>query len=117
MNLFNSLNITADYFQEKRSDIFMQRRIIPAESGVIGSLNPYANLGKVKNKGVDFSIDFNKAINKDLIVSAKANFTYATNKLLDRDEPTYPENEQYRSEIGETVKLLHRIGCNRPFQR
>lgn len=103
MNLFNSLNITADYFQEKRSDIFMQRRIIPAESGVIGSLNPYANLGKVKNKGVDFSIDFNKAINKDLIVSAKANFTYATNKLLDRDEPTYPENEQYRSEIGKPL--------------
>ena len=103
LNLFNSLNITADYFQEKRSDIFMQRRMIPAETGVTGDLNPYANLGKVKNRGVDFSIDYNKSINKDLTVGVKANFTYATNQLLERDEPIYPENEKYRSEIGKPL--------------
>ena len=103
LNLFNSLNITADFFQENRKNIFMQRRIIPAESGVTGDLNPYANLGRVRNRGVDFAIDYNKAVNKDLIISAKANFTYAANELLDRDEPIYPENEQYRSEIGKPL--------------
>ena len=103
LGLFNSLNITADIFREKRSDIFMQRRIIPAESGVVGSLNPYANLGKVKNEGVDLSIDFNKAIKKDLIISLKGNLTYAVNSLLNRDEPNYPENEKYRSELGKPL--------------
>lgn len=103
LNLFNSLNITADYFQEKRSDIFMQRRMIPAETGITGGLSPYANLGKVKNRGVDFSIDYSKSINKDLTVSAKANFTYAANKLLERDEPIYPDNEKYRTEIGKPL--------------
>lgn len=99
LNLFNSLNITADLFKEIRSNIFMQRRIIPAETGIVGDLNPFANLGKVKNGGVDFALDFNKVINKDLIISAKVNFTYSKNSLLERDEPLYPENEWYRSEL------------------
>lgn len=103
INLFNSLNITADFFQEKRSDIFMQKRTIPTESGISGELNPYANLGKVKNRGVDLSIDYYKSINNNLTISAKGNFTYASNTLLDRDEPLYPDNEKYRSEIGKPL--------------
>lgn len=104
LNLFNSLGISADIFQEERSDIFMQRRIIPAETGVVGDLNPYANLGKVKNQGVDISIDYNKALSKDLIISAKVNLTYAKNKFINKDEPVYPDNEKYRSEIGKSLE-------------
>lgn len=50
LNLFNSLNITFDWFTETRKDIFMRRNIVPAESGITGDLRPYANLGKVKIK-------------------------------------------------------------------
>lgn len=89
LNLFNSLSISADVFKEVRKDIFMQRNIVPAESGITGDLMPYANLGKVKNGGVDLTVEFNKALSKDLIISAKGSFTYAKNKLLEADEPEY----------------------------
>lgn len=89
LNLFNSISITADIFKEVRKDIFMKRNIVPAESGITGDLIPYANLGKVQNGGVDISVEYNKVINKDLIVSAKGSFTYAKNELLEYDEPQY----------------------------
>ena len=103
LNLFNSLNITFDWFTETRKDIFMRRNIVPAESGITGDLRPYANLGKVKNQGVDLNIEYNKAFSRDLIVSLKGSFTYAKNTLLEADEPSYPEEEAYRSEIGKPL--------------
>ncbi len=103
LNLFNSLNITFDWFTESRKDIFMRRNIVPAESGITGDLRPYANLGKVKNQGVDLNIEYNKAFSRDLIVSLKGSFTYAKNTLLEADEPSYPEEEAYRSEIGKPL--------------
>lgn len=103
LNLFNSLNITFDWFTETRKDIFMRRNIVPAESGITGDLRPYANLGKVKNQGVDLNIEYNKAFSKDLIASLKGSFTYAKNTLLEADEPSYPEEEAYRSEIGKPL--------------
>ena len=103
LNLFNSLNITFDWFTETRKDIFMRRNIVPAESGITGDLRPYANLGKVKNQGVDLNIEYNKAFSRDLIVSLKGSFTYAKNTLLEADEPSYPEEEAYRCEIGKPL--------------
>lgn len=103
LNLFNSLNITFDWFTETRKDIFMRSNIVPAESGITGDLRPYANLGKVKNQGVDLNIEYNKAFSRDLIVSLKGSFTYAKNTLLEADEPSYPEEEAYRSEIGKPL--------------
>lgn len=103
LSLFNSLNIAFDWFTETRKDIFMRRNIVPAESGITGDLRPYANLGKVKNGGIDLNIEYNKAFSKDLIVSLKGSFTYAKNELLEADEPSYPENESYRSEIGKPL--------------
>lgn len=101
LNLFSSLSISADVFKEVRKDIFMQRNIVPAESGITGDLMPYANLGKVQNGGVDLSIEFNKALSKDLIVSAKGSFTYAKNKLLEADEPEYQWD--YQSDINKPL--------------
>ena len=89
LELFRSFSITADVFREVRTGIFMQRRVIPAESGVVGS-NPYANLGKVKNEGLDLALNYNKAFGKDLIINLRANVTYNKNTLLDRDEPQLP---------------------------
>ena len=103
LTLFNALNITFDWFTETRKDIFMRRNIVPAESGITGDLRPYANLGKVKNGGVDLNVEYNKAFSKDLVVSVRGSFTYAKNELLEADEPVYPENEAYRSEVGKPL--------------
>lgn len=89
IDIMKSLSIIFDIFTETRNGIFMQRRVIPAESGVVGT-NPFANLGKVRNDGFDLAINFNKAIKPDLILNLRGNVTYNKNTLLDRDEPQLP---------------------------
>jgi hypothetical protein len=97
LGLFNELTLITDIFKETRSGIFMQRRVVPTTVG-IGSALPYANIGKVSNHGVDMSLEYNHAFKPDFIMSIKGTFTYAANKLLDRDEPA--QIYSYQSEIG-----------------
>ena len=91
-----SLNISADFFKEKRRNIFLERQNIP---DVLG-FNPtsqwlnmktvvYGNLGVVDNRGFDLSVDYAKAFSKDFTISFKGTFTFARNKVLEYDEPDY----------------------------
>jgi TonB-linked SusC/RagA family outer membrane protein len=106
LELFRSLSITADVYREIRDGIFMQYRTIPTESGILGDNRPYANIGKVRNKGIDLTVDYNKAfLNNKLFVNVKGTFTYAKNTLLDRDEPPYDEANRYQSEIGKSLNV------------
>ena len=96
LSIRNELNITFDVFREVRSDIFMQRQQIPDYWGTNGhdkwmdlSIDMYGNLGKVENKGLDFSIDYAKSFNKDFDMSFKGVFTYAHNTVLEYDEPDF----------------------------
>ena len=95
--LNNSLSITADYFTEDRNKIFMSRRIIPAEVGVVG-IPIYANLGKVRSQGVDASLSYQKTFANSLYVNVRGTFTLAKNQILDRDEPV--QQLAYQSQIG-----------------
>ncbi len=96
LSLFNDFNMSFDVFKEIRSDIFMERQSIPdfigtspSDSWMNLSTSLYGNLGKVENKGLDFSIDYSHTFNKDFSMSFKGTFTYATNKVLEYDEPPY----------------------------
>ncbi|MFK2503207.1 SusC/RagA family TonB-linked outer membrane protein [Bacteroides fragilis] len=102
LSLFNSLNIAFDWFTETRKDIFMRRNIVPAESGITGDLRPYANLGKVKNGGIDLNIEYNKAFSKDLIVSLrvvshmqKMNFLKQTNLVIQKTNLIAQKSENH----------------------
>ncbi|TKG93881.1 SusC/RagA family TonB-linked outer membrane protein [Puteibacter caeruleilacunae] len=100
MGLFNSLDIVFDYFEEDRKDIFLQRRSIPYSIGV-GAARPWANVGRVKNKGFEFSLNYGKQVNHDLYLSARATFTRAKNKFVEKDEPfNTPKN---LSQIGKPL--------------
>ncbi len=81
----NSLNLIVDVFHENRSGIFMQRVSLPSSMGYTGD-TPYGNIGKVMNRGVDGSLEYNKVFGKDFIVSVRGTFTYAHNEILFRDE-------------------------------
>jgi TonB-linked SusC/RagA family outer membrane protein len=85
LQLFNSLNITLDAFQEIRSNIFQQRGSIPNYLGTAGTAI-YGNFAKVKNWGFDLAVDYGKVFNKDLTVQFKGTFTFARNKVLEYDE-------------------------------
>ncbi len=96
LGLFKKVNIIADYFTEHRKNIYQEREFIPATSGLTTTIS--SNIGEVKTKGVDISIDYNHAFSGDFYITARGNFTYSTNKILVNGEPEF-QNENL-SRIG-----------------
>lgn len=88
ITLWNRMNMTFEYFRENRYDILMERASWPWALGY-GMAIPWANIGKARNEGVEFSLNYNQPINKDLSISVQANLTYAQNKYIYKDEPNY----------------------------
>jgi TonB-dependent starch-binding outer membrane protein SusC len=59
--LQNSLNVTVDYFVRKTTDLLNKKAIRPST----GFTEVYTNYGEVENKGIEFSLDYKKNINRD----------------------------------------------------
>ena len=89
MNLFNQINITFDYFHGIRDRILMERASWPQILGYWNS-TPWSNIGKVDNRGCDFSLNWKNKIGKDFHYEFRINLTYNKNKYLYVDEPEYP---------------------------
>jgi TonB-linked SusC/RagA family outer membrane protein len=84
LELYKSLELQVDFFREQRRDIFMQRINFPSSAGF--SSFPWANFGKVDNRGVEATLILNKQVNRNWAVSARATATYAVNEIVERDE-------------------------------
>ena len=85
MQLFNALDITFDWFRERRTNIFQQKLSIP---NYLGTANTkiYGNLAEVINKGFDMAVNYSKRINNDLSIQFQGTFTYNNNKISVYDE-------------------------------
>lgn len=62
----------------------MQRQTIPTQSGLLST--PYANFGRVKNRGGELAVSYSKKINK-VDLTFFSNVTYAKNEILEFDVP------------------------------
>lgn len=103
LGLFKKINLIADYFTEHRRNIYMEREFIPETSGLTTVIS--SNIGEVKTKGIDLSLDYNHAFSGDFYITARGNFTYSTNQILVNGEPEfqnknlsrigYPVNQQW----------------------
>ncbi len=93
---FKALKLNVDYFHEYRSGIFLQRQSIPNYVGI--TTQPYANVGKMRNSGIDASMTYNQQIG-EVNLSALANFTFSRNVVLDKDEPE--KTYAYQSAVGQ----------------
>lgn len=110
------LNITAEYFRQKRSNILMTRSYLPSTMGLFSSANNIrANVGKVDNSGIDVSMDYNKYFANKTWIQGRANFTYAHNEVKVYDEPTYAAKEYYRTRIGRPVNQEYGYIAERLF--
>lgn len=87
-SLFNQFNITAEYFKDKRDRIALQRASWPFILGYWDAI-PWGQVGAAESHGVEFSVSWDKRINKDLDLSLRGNFTYNQNKYVNLDEPDY----------------------------
>ena len=85
MQLFNALDITFDWFRERRSNIFQQKLSIP---NYLGTANTkiYGNLAEVVNQGFDMAVNYSKRINQDLSIQFQGTFTYNNNHISVYDE-------------------------------
>ena len=88
LNLFNSFDLTAEYYTEHRKDILQDRSSIPYSMGLWST--PSANLGEAKGKGTDISADYSKAFGK-FWTQLRVNFTYATSKYTKYEDYDYTE--------------------------
>ena len=76
-----------DYFRDDRKDIFISgnNRSVPSYYGA--ATNPDINKGKMKNYGFEFELRFNKVLNNGMRFWANANYTYAHNEIIEKDDP------------------------------
>ena len=89
----------------------MSRDYIPSTMGLTTTIS--SNLGEVNSRGVDFSLDYNKAFDSGLILSGRGNFTYSTNEVLVNGEPDYTYD--YLSRIGYPVNQAWGLIAERLF--
>ncbi|MCR4844007.1 MAG: TonB-dependent receptor, partial [Bacteroidales bacterium] len=86
----DELSIGLEFFKEHRTGIFLQRATIPDYCGFIEM--PYANLGVVDNKGIDFNMEYNKQLGSKTFLTLRGNFTWNEDRIVEDDQPApaYP---------------------------
>ena len=85
MNLWkNKLSLTFDYFNNIRYDQLVTSQSLLANIGV--GVSP-ENIARVRNRGVEFELNFNNHIG-EFNYHVKGVLTYFKNKIIFQDEPT-----------------------------
>ncbi|MDI9870150.1 SusC/RagA family TonB-linked outer membrane protein [Flectobacillus roseus] len=99
--LNNKINLTFEYFYNRRDQILIQKTgSTPASSG-INSLLPPVNAGIVENRGFEFNVGYNGKASKDLTFRAAVNGGYAKNKVVFMDE--VPGAPSYQLQEGKPI--------------
>jgi len=85
LSLWHRLHFTFDFYNEITSDALFQ---VPL-SMTTGMAETYKNIGKIRNHGIEFSVNANILQTKDWTWSAYANLTWNKNEVvkLSTDEP------------------------------
>lgn len=115
MKLFKDLEIQAEYFSELRTNILQTRADIPTIMGYQDGATPKANVGEAKGHGVDISVDYSHSFNKDLWITARGNFTYATSEYSKYEEPDYSQTTPWLSHIGQKISQPRGLIAERLF--
>jgi TonB-linked SusC/RagA family outer membrane protein len=107
-NLWNNKFSGAfDVFQDTRSDIYMQRKHLSGTTGITSQ--PWANVGKMENKGFDGQFNFSQKIG-EVDMTMRGNITYTRNKVLEYDEEAdalpYKMTQGYRWEQAKGLVAL-----------
>lgn len=112
VTLFNDLELQFEYFTERRSNILQTRADIPTTLGL--QAIPKVNIGEAKGHGVDLSADYSHMFNKDLWVTFRGNFTFASSKFSIYEEPDYSDTP-WRSHIGQKLSQEYGLIAERLF--
>ena len=98
ISLFNDINLTIDAYRKTTSNILQPRSAVPTTMGLLA--DAVANVGKSQSQGIDFQADYNKSLGTKTWMQIRGTMTYATNKILFYDEPSYPASTSYLTKVG-----------------
>ncbi|MFV0505921.1 MAG: SusC/RagA family TonB-linked outer membrane protein [Bacteroidales bacterium] len=102
IGLFNKIDIQADIYRERRTNILMTRSNIPITMGL--QATPKANVGASRGHGIDVSADYRNSFGKDYWLTVRGNFTYAVGEYEIYEEPDYDTaGTPWRSKIGAAI--------------
>jgi hypothetical protein len=95
LSFINRLHFTFDFYNELTRDALYQ---VPL-SQTTGMTTAYMNIGKVRNRGIEFGINANIVNKKDFTLNASATLTYNQNRVIklatsDPIESTYTVLEE-----------------------
>ena len=79
--LNGDLNVALDYFIRYSKDMLLYKSIRRST----GFDNVYTNSGKIRNRGFEFSINYNKRLNKDWTFGATLTGSTLSNKIMELD--------------------------------
>ena len=114
IGLFRKIDIQADFFREYRSNILMDRSQVPATLGLQAPLR--ANIGEASSQGFETTIEYNDSFSNGLWVSARGNFTYATNKFEVFEELDFAgAGLPWKSRLGQNINQPHGLIAERLF--
>ena len=86
MSFAKSLDVTVEFFKEKRTDML----VIPGNiSSALGATNAYQNMGEIVNRGVELGTNYYAEIS-NLRFNLGANFTFSRNKIIEMGEEYVP---------------------------
>ena len=105
----NKFSLTMDYFDEKRTGIFQERRFLPTTVGLEYWDNNYpkANVGAVSSRGFDGNFSYNDKFG-DVGLTVRGNITYSKNRIDEYDEENnvYAYQNQYGYRVDQVRGLI-----------
>lgn len=101
LGLYHDLTLNVDFFHERRENILQTRTDVPTTMGLRSI--PQANVGIAEGKGLEVEMKYQKSFTKDLWLLVNGNFTYASSKYKQYEEPDY-KDVPWRSIIGTKIR-------------
>lgn len=99
--LNNNLTFIAEFYHEKRTNIVQPRPDVPSTMGLTAAIQ--TNYGEAESKGIDLTLDYNKALANSMWYIIRGNFTYGSAKITKYDELDYSEIAPWMSVVGQKV--------------
>ncbi len=106
LSLFkDKLSATVDYFDEKRTGIYMSRNYLPSIVGLEST--PKANVGSVRSRGFDGNFTFREKVGA-VNLTVRGNVTYSKNEVIEKDEENnvYPYQMEKGYRINQAKGLI-----------
>ncbi len=104
----NKVSLQVNLFNEYRSGILLRQQTVPAITGFYPWSIPNANLGIMKNKGIDGIIEIKNSTPSGFFYNMRGSFTFARNRIIEdaTPNPLYPYMQTRRLRLGQTIGFV-----------